>query len=62
MKWEDIAVILSIYEGLIESNEISRYGTGKDIKPNSLKILEGYNKLKEHINYEESTGEDAAED
>ena len=46
LDWKDIALIITIYEQEVAAKNISRYGTAKDVKPYSEKILEQYKKIK----------------
>ncbi len=49
MHWQEIALILTIYEESVSSGQISRYGDSSQIKSISEYVLDKFNKLSSNI-------------
>ena len=45
LNWETVAAICTIYEQLVDSGRISRYGSSLDLKTASMEILMGYREM-----------------
>lgn len=45
MTRKDIALIITIYEQEVQDGNIKRFGSAKDVKPYSERILKRYNEI-----------------